>query len=150
MSKKLLGLVTISIIVGISAPAYASSVKCPTVLKSFVASEDTNLSKNWLLGGPRQTYILKGSRVFSGKLAEQSIQPSAEVRPIPHMEDISDKKVFYQVWNLEDPRYRGNSLLVCDYAGSDNYLIYALEPEITKCSEINPMDKSEPTRVECQ
>jgi hypothetical protein len=149
MSKKLLWLIVIAII-GTSAPSYANSVKCPTVLKSFVASDDTNLSKNWLLGGPRQTYILKGSRVFMGKLAEQSIQPASEVRPIPHMEDISDKKVFYQVWNLEYPRYRGNSLLVCDYAGSDNYLIYALEPEISKCSEINPMDKSEPTRVECQ
>lgn len=149
MSKKLLWLIAATMAVGISAPANAGSVKCPTVLKSFMTSNEINLSKNWLLGGPRQTYILKGARIFTGNLSEESIQPSSEVKPIPHMEDIADKKVFYQVWNLEDSRY-DKSLLVCDYGGSDNYLIYALEPEVSKCSEISPMDKSEPTRVECQ
>lgn len=150
MSKKLL---LILVALGLSGvmPVHAAGVKCPTTLKSFVALEDNNSSEDWLLGGPRQTYVLKGARVFTGKLSEESIQPSSEVKPIPHMERLDEKKVFYQVWHLEDPRF-DNALLICDYAGSDNYLIYALAPAIKQCSEIDPMEKTETTqtRVECQ
>ncbi len=135
-----------------AAPATAEEmVSCPAILKSFVALEDKSSSQNWLLGGPRQTFNLKNGRVFIGKLSEESIQPSAEIRPIPHIERIDDKKVFVQVWNLESPGF-DNALLICDYSGTDNYLIYALDASIAKCQEVVPVGKSDtiPTRVECE
>ena len=136
----------------LAADAKAKSggvIRCPTVLKSFVSLEDSANSKEWLLGGPRQTFILKGARIFVGTLSENSIKPSAEIKPIPHMESVTDQKVFLQVWSIAELNL-DQLLLVCDYAGSDNYLIYQLGSSIKKCTELDPMDKSEPTRVECQ
>ncbi|MGB4101585.1 MAG: STY0301 family protein [Alphaproteobacteria bacterium] len=137
---------------GTAAEAEAdANIRCPAVLKSFVALEESASMRNWLLGGPRQTYTLKGGRVFVGRLTEESIQPAAEVKPIPHVERMEEKKVFFQVWNLEAPAF-DNVLLICDYSGTDNYLIYALDAKIKKCAEIVPVTRSDgaPSRVECQ
>ncbi len=144
------------------APVTERTVKCPPQLQTLVALDQPDV-KGWILGGPQQIAQLKGARLFIGKPNKDNIDPSNEIKPIPHIEHVEtagvdkkgaaivyDRQIFRQEWNLEGPN-NGNLFLVCDYLGIDNYVMRALDPVLKRCNEADPIDKTDsaPIHVQC-
>lgn len=158
MTKKIF-LLALFLSLAASVPARAAVLACPSILKSIVSLGEDVDGKAWEIGGPRPFFMLKGGRIFAGPLSVSTIQPGFEVKSIPHIEKvraISDgvdiyKEIFHQVWDF-DGSNKGGLLLVCDYSGTGNFLMRALNTHIRRCTDVAPVDKLDniPPRVECE
>lgn len=93
---------------------------------------------------------LKGARLFSGPVAEQTMERFNELTAIPFMD--REKGEFEQVWTLDEKLLQTGIMIVCDYSGSTNFLMRAIPPGTKTCKEVDPIDKSDATvtTVSCQ
>lgn len=132
-----------------SAGAPQSKLACPSALRTLIATVDGEV-KGWVVGGTEQTMPLKGARLFSGPVAEQTIERFNELTAIPFMD--REKGEFEQVWTLDEKLLQTGIMIVCDYSGSSNFLMRAVPPGTKTCKEVDPIDKSDAsvTTVSCQ
>ncbi len=118
-------------------PPHEAFILCPPMLRHVPVIEDLH-AKAWKLGGPKQAAPLKDGRIFIGKPTEDALTPEAEVKPIPHLDKA--KEEFVQIWQFSDQQ-RGHMVLVCDYSGTDNFLMRALDASVSQCASHDPLDR---------
>lgn len=147
-------------VVPVSAHA-EGGVQCPGLIRSTIMLDEGDSIKSWDIGGKKLYSILKGGRIFVGEPNPESLRPENEVKPIPQIEkfDYIDKKkgkeitkrIFYQIWNFNKNDGR-HYFLVCDYAGTEVYLMRRIDPSISRCVDISFLDNgdNQTPRVECK
>jgi hypothetical protein len=125
------------------------TITCPKELGSQVSIDDP-YAKDWIVGGSDQTTPLKAARVFAGPPDEKTIERYNELTAIPFMN--RDRGEFQQVWTFDDKLLQAGVLLVCDYSGSNHFLMRAIPPGTKECKEVDPVDKNDAstTTVSCQ
>lgn len=133
---------------GSSSPTTAGIV-CPPELKSLVAVDDPN-SHGWSVGGPEQTALLKGARLYAGPLSEKTMERYNELTAIPIMN--REKGEFQQVWSFDTSLLAAGIMLVCDYSGNNHFLMRALPSGTKECRETDAIERADvtPTTVFCQ
>jgi hypothetical protein len=133
----------------VEAPQSAVTLACPLELKNRVLATGLE-GANWSVGGSEQTAPLKGARLFNGPVSEKTIEQYNEMTAIPYLDRKTSE--FRQVWAFEDNAVAAGIVLVCDYAGSTQFLMHAVPPQTKECRETNVLDQQDKntTRVQCR
>jgi hypothetical protein len=131
------------------AASPTSGIVCPPELRSLVAVDDPN-SHGWSVGGPEQTALLKGARLYAGPLSEKTMERYNELTAIPIMN--RERGEFQQVWSFDTSLLAAGVMLVCDYSGNNHFLMRALPSGTKECRETDAVERADvtPTTVTCQ